>query len=105
MKKRNYWTGVGMVKSVKRATIFDKKKETSYEVTDIMLSIKQIIKGKDKYTIVPLEAWGDMSKACVDLTEGDLIEVEGHFANKKWKDGSDVERKLNLIVVESIKKS
>lgn len=102
MNKRNYWKGEGMVKSIKKASIFDKRKGIEYEVTDILLSIKETIKGKDKFTIVPLEAWGNMSNACQNLREGQIIQVEGHFANKKWKDADDVERKLNVIVVESV---
>ncbi len=104
MNKRNHWKGEGMIKSVKKANIFDKRKGIEYEVTDILLSIKETIKGKDKYTIVPLEAWGDMSVACNNYREGDIIKVGGHFANKKWKDSEDIERKLNVIVLEEIGK-
>lgn len=102
MNKRNHWTGIGMIKSMKSATIFDKRKDTQYFVMDIMLSVKEIIKDKEKFTLIPLEAWGDMASNCQSFEEGNLVEVTGHFANKKWKDGEDVERKLNLIVVESI---
>jgi len=105
MNKKNNCRFTGLVKSIKNATIFDKNKEVDYKVSDIMLSIKDVIKGKAKYTIVPIEAWGQMSDAAQEFKVGDMITVTGHFANKEWKDGKDIDRKLNLIVLETIEKA
>lgn len=104
MNKLNHWSGEGMIKSVKKAKIFDKNKEIEYEVTDIMLSIREEIKGKSKFTILAIEAWGKMSDFCNQLYEGDMIQVEGPIRNKTWKNAEDKDRKLDVIVVEKIKK-
>lgn len=103
-KDKNYWTGYGMIKSMKSSTIYDKNKDTEYIVMDVSLSIKDVIKGKEKFTLIPLEAWGEMASACQEFDVGDIVQVEGHFANKKWKDGAEVEQKRNVIVMESIRR-
>lgn len=102
MNKKNHWRGEGMVKCIKNAKIFDKTKEVEYDVTDITLSIKESIRGKDKFTTILIEAWGSMSQLCSNLREGDFIAVEGPIRNKTWKNGENKDRKLDVIVVETI---
>lgn len=101
-KEKNYWTGIGMIKSMKSSTIYDKHKDKEYVVMDMSLSIRDVIKGKEKFTLVPIECWDVMASACQEFDIGDIVKVEGHFANKKWKDGAENEQKRNVIVMESI---
>lgn len=102
MATNNLWNGRGLVKNIKTVSINDTR--CTYEVTDITLSIKRTIKGKDKYTLVPLEAWGEMSKGAQHIKGGDLVAVEGHFANKKWQNKEHGMMSKNVIVLEKITK-
>lgn len=101
MANNNLWTGKGLLKTKKTITINDPNKG-SYEVTDILLSVRRMVKNIPKYTIVPLEAWGEVSKLTKDLKEGDIVVVEGHFENKKWQNKAQELMTKNLIVVEKI---
>lgn len=103
MSINNLWTGKGIVKVKKTFVIKDPRGD--YEVTDITLEIERDIKGVPKITLVPIEAWGAMSKMCQNLQEGDTVTVEGHFENKHWKNKKMVETNKNVITLEKINKS
>lgn len=103
MALNNLWVGKGFLKSKKTITINDSLKG-SYEVTDLVLSIRRIIKGTPKITLIPLEAWGEMSELSDDFNEGDMVIVEGHFENKKWRNQSKAWMTKNVVVVEKITK-
>lgn len=98
----NLWTGRGLVKNLKMITIPDSRGD--YQVTDIILSIKRMVKGVAEYTLVPLEAWGKVSELCADLSEGDMVVVEGYFKNKSWQNKKKEWISKNLIVVEKIER-
>lgn len=99
----NIWVGFGRIKTIKTVTIKDSFKG-DYKVTDIILVVDRNVKGNIKTTIVPLEAWGNLSEACKDFQEGDKISVEGRFTNKHWKNKNKEEMTKNLIVVEKVEK-
>jgi len=99
-KDLNVWVGRGIVTFKKTVPV----QGGSYQVTDLFIQIDRNVKGMIKSTLVPLEAWGDMSKACDDINHNDMVEVEGRFENKKWKNASKQEMSKNLIVVEKIQK-
>jgi len=101
--KNNSWHGKGLIKTIKTVVIPDPRGD--YEVTDLTISIKRTIKGKEKITLVPIEGWGEMSACCKSFKEGDMVFIEGHFANKKWTNKEKVDISKNLIVLERIEKA
>jgi hypothetical protein len=98
----NLWRGSGKIITLKTFPIKDPHGD--YEVTDINLACYRLIKGFQKETIVPLEAWGLMSQEAKRFRVGDVVFAQGKFENKLWKDRDGFSHQKNVIVIESIKK-
>lgn len=100
--KNNHYEAKGILKNKKTLTIDDSRGK--YEVTDLSISTCRLVKGNKEIIMVPVEAWGEVSKSCANIDIGDMVIIEGYFKNKKWKNKSGIEVSKNLIVAEKVEK-